>query len=1060
MKPLTLIMKSFGSYGEQTTIDFGQTKQNLFLVTGDTGSGKTTIFDAIVFALYGEASSNNNRKEGIALQSQFSPLSEEPYVQLTFSSWEGRQENLYTVRRVPRHERLLSRGSAKGKAVREVTGSVTLEMPDGTIYPAKETNGKLEELVGLTKEQFMQVAMIAQGEFMDLLRAKSDQKKVIFRKLFHTELFSQIVEELGRRRKEKDGQILLLKNACKVNCAHLQIPDEYAQAEVLHIGIQRIEDGDLSALNTFLQDLHALNADLRKTATIQEAELTKQLQLRDQTREKEIQAKQLQQAYAEFDEAQSEILNCQNQQQAMAGKEEQIRYIRRAYMIRETFNRYHDAREAEMQNSTLLAQNTARLPELTDALHNQHGAVNKIQSIFEEQTSAFAAKQEIVRQAVSVFEQIEKAKKHLQICQQNEQTWQAKLDKVKSSLQQMEMRERNWRKEIDENQDLGEQLSAIQYHLKVADEWQNVLTTLRTLQADGNDRTVTYRKHQKAYQEADRTYQQENTAYEQSWKTYMDDQAGVLAQQLVDGVPCPVCGSLHHPHPASSVHIEVLSKEKLEHWKQQVDTLRDRRDQLASACKSDQEMLQEKVRQYTEEKQKLLRTISEQLPELTIENTLDQINAALSTWRDTISQQEKQLETRLEQLTQIRQQLAQIMQQKPDLQEQSSQLSLDVQKAVSAYAVAQSTLTDLQNAKTYPSRESAEQDLAQVEAALLQAKQSLFEATEAEKQITAKLHICQNQIAQAQDIQPELTDRRNKLAQSYTQLLQKNHLSEKQWQDTVNLYTLEQADLFQQEITAFQSTFSGAKSRAQAAQKIIGDKERPDLSRLQEERERAQAAYLTLQENYEHTRKLLTDDEKTCSLLSENAKSQSALLEEYSRLNTLYRMLSGNITDNRMDIETFVQRYYLERILYRANRRFTEMTAGQYRLQMIDIDQAGRGKNRGLDLMVYSTVTGKEREIRTLSGGESFMAALALALGMADQIAMQTSGINLDMMFIDEGFGSLDDHSRDQAVRVLKEMAGDKRLIGIISHVTELKQQIDDQLMVNKDEMGSHVRWQ
>ena len=184
------------------------------------------------------------------------------------------------------------------------------------------------------------------------------------------------------------------------------------------------------------------------------------------------------------------------------------------------------------------------------------------------------------------------------------------------------------------------------------------------------------------------------------------------------------------------------------------------------------------------------------------------------------------------------------------------------------------------------------------------------------------------------------------------------------------------------------------------------------------------------------------------------------LVEEHARLDTLYRMASGNVSGARMDLETYVQRYYLEKILRAANRRFYEMSAGQFELRMYELEKAGEGKNRGLDLMVYSNVTGKEREVRTLSGGESFMAALSLALGLADQIQESSSAIQLDMMFIDEGFGSLDEHSRNQAVRVLQEMAGGSRLIGIISHVTELKQEIEDQLIVRKDETGSHVCWQ
>ena len=187
MRPLKLTMQAFGSYGRRTVIDFEKANQNLFLIAGDTGAGKTTIFDAIVFALYGEASSGLNKKDGTELQSQFAGSEVEPFVELVFSEGAGADPAAraeYVVRRVPRHVRPLRRG----KGVKEESGSVSLAMPDGTEYPRKETDKKLEELVGLTKNQFMQVAMIAQGEFMELLRAKSDEKREIFRRLFHTEL--------------------------------------------------------------------------------------------------------------------------------------------------------------------------------------------------------------------------------------------------------------------------------------------------------------------------------------------------------------------------------------------------------------------------------------------------------------------------------------------------------------------------------------------------------------------------------------------------------------------------------------------------------------------------------------------------------------------------------------------------------------------------------------------------------------------------------------------------------------------------------------------------------
>lgn len=212
--------------------------------------------------------------------------------------------------------------------------------------------------------------------------------------------------------------------------------------------------------------------------------------------------------------------------------------------------------------------------------------------------------------------------------------------------------------------------------------------------------------------------------------------------------------------------------------------------------------------------------------------------------------------------------------------------------------------------------------------------------------------------------------------------------------------------------------------------------------------------------SFDEVREQYRRNEGVYRALAPKMEERGRVMAEQKRLDDLYSLLSGNVTGGRMDIETYVQRYYLEQILYAANRRFQEMSAGQFELRMCSQEQAGAGKNRGLDLMVYSAVTGKEREVRTLSGGESFMAALSLALGMADLIQAGAASVNLDMMFIDEGFGSLDDHSREKAVRVLQEMAGGSKLIGIISHVTELKQEIENQLIVTKDKDGSHAVWQ
>ena len=257
MRPIRLTMQSFGSYGKETSIDFTKTSQNLFLISGDTGAGKTTIFDAIVFALYGEASSVNNKKDGMELQSQFVGYDTEPYVEFVFSEQRGEECEVYTVRRVPRHIEPLKRKSG----YTEKSETVSLIMPDESEYPQKEADRKLEEIVGLTKGQFMQVAMIAQGEFMEILRARTDDKKVIFRKLFNTELFQKIVYELDRRCKEKRTEIAQIRTSCQTEAGHIVIPEAYDRAENLSEQKRRVLRSDkfsVTDMEKLLEELKIL----------------------------------------------------------------------------------------------------------------------------------------------------------------------------------------------------------------------------------------------------------------------------------------------------------------------------------------------------------------------------------------------------------------------------------------------------------------------------------------------------------------------------------------------------------------------------------------------------------------------------------------------------------------------------------------------------------------------------------------------------------------------------------------------------------------------------------
>ena len=294
----------------------------------------------------------------------------------------------------------------------------------------------------------------------------------------------------------------------------------------------------------------------------------------------------------------------------------------------------------------------------------------------------------------------------------------------------------------------------------------------------------------------------------------------------------------------------------------------------------------------------------------------------------------------------------------------------------------------------------------------------------------------------------------------YDSKLVEKKLEEQEFQAISEKYPQEMSASIRQEILSYREKRAAAEGAKNAAEKAVSGHEKPDLEMLSQafrEAEDAcekQSAALGALERMEET------DREGLTALRRLLQGRSRIMKEFQMIDRLYSRLSGKTSGARMDLETYVQRWYLQQVLYAANRRFYEMTGGQFELRLVPEEEAGEGRNRGLDFMVYSAVTGTEREVRTLSGGESFMAALSLALGMADAIRARSGGVNLDIMFIDEGFGSLDDDSREKAVRILQEMAGPGRLVGLISHVTELKQKIEDKLLVTRDDQGSHVRWQ
>lgn len=1059
MKPLRLKMQAFGSYGKETTIDFEKVNQNLFLITGDTGAGKTTIFDAIVFALYGEASSSSNKKEGVVLQSQYVSYEYEPFVELVFSEKNGEEQEIYTVRRVPRHLKPITRGANKGKT-KENTGSVSLIMPDGMEYPTKETDRKIQEIVGLTKSQFMQVAMIAQGEFMDLLRAKSDDKKVIFRKLFNTEMYQDIVNELANRKRTKEKDIAVLRTQCQSDLGRACIPEEYKSEKIKELK-EQLTDGEMSRLSDFLDELELLCNWLSEHTLAAENAYRKAGRDRDAKNEAYTRAEGLLKWFDQLDAAEQKLKECEADKAKTEELLSLISRIRDAYEIQGNYALLEDARKHLKDTKEALENQEKTLPALKEAREKAENAEKESKQIRDEELQNYSKVAEKVEKARAIFEQINVLRMRVEADKKANDAAAKTTKKACETQEKLEQQEAKWKAQSEELAETDKKLVIAENKKQEADAVLQEIQEVRALGKQAERCRQIAIKTRDDYAKITKDYETANAEYEELRRRFLNAQAGFLAEKLEPGKPCPVCGSTEHPHPhqKSVDHVDI-SEEKLQIMQENVDKLRKKQEQESGESAAANSEYKTRKDTYVESVHKLQARLRRSISSITEETTVTEMSNALELWKQQTEAELEKLASEEKLLFQIRENLQKMDEQKKELQEKLEQCRKDEKAVAEKLAASEAELKNMKGSSEFQTKEDAEEALRQSEKAQNHAEEIYAKASkEAEvtlntqKQAEALISRYQHELPE----QKRLADERDS---SYIEIMENKKMNEEAWKELVETYSRIAAEEFQQTVTAYAKKKAAAEAGKTAAQNAIGEANRPVLEEIQKEKEAAEAAYLEAEKIYDRLRVSNKDNREVLDSLLSKLEERKTLLEEHARIDALYRMTSGNVSGARMDLETYVQRYYLERILYAANRRFQEMSAGQFELRMYDIEKAGEGKNRGLDLMVYSTVTGKEREVRTLSGGESFMAALSLALGMADQIRQSSAAINLDMMFIDEGFGSLDEHSRNQAVRVLQDMAEGSRLIGIISHVSELKQEIEDQLIVNKDENGSYVKWQ
>lgn len=1071
MKPILLTMQAFGSYGEKTEIDF-QKGGDFFLISGDTGSGKSTIFDAMMFALYGEVSTvgiNKDKKKNEKLDemlSQFVDVQKtKPYVSLIFTAYQHGQEETYTVRRTPRYTRPAKRGDAKLQDERE---TVELLMPDGSQYPGKlsETNRKIEELVGLTADQFRKVVMIAQGEFMDFLRAGSKEKTELLRDLLKTDYYYQLSERLKTLAKEKNTAAKTQRaklSLIAANAVTEGLPEEDAQAleaaKGTVITAKELQPEQVDTLAEVLSDvcarLQLQQGDLAQRQTAAQKE-------RDECMKRIEAAKPLMDRFEELESAEKALQECAAQADEIEKKRGLIGKIRDAWAIEPKYQRMKDAQKALTDAQRELAAKQQELPQLKQTAAD---AATLHQQMEKAQQDATAHESEVktkVKDALKTFDALEKAEKALRQAEETDTKAKADAESAKKALDGFKNQEDAWRKQEAELQGAEAAYEVCKQQNQQYRDLKKSLEDLHGNQKDVQEKARQAAAAKDAYASATQKYQRAQNEYDDYRLAFLNAQAGLLARELAPGKPCPVCGALEHPAPCQlTQENQQLNREQLERRRKAADDAAKAQEEKAKESESAQVKLTERQKAAEEAEKKLVENatnIRENVPMATAAD----VEAMLQAWLPELQSASKSVQAKVKALDDVRKNLEGAKAERDKLEKAAA----DAQETAKSTAVKKAEAEKTWNlhqeelsSSAYRTREDAVAQRTQAQEAKQKAEAAARQAAEKERQAQKTETECRARIQQLDAEMPKKQADAEEFNQQYQQTMAEKSLDETQWQALTANYDAEEPDRLQKKVNDFDQKKNTAETQCTTAQSAIAGREKPDMAKLEAASEAAESALKEVSDALKAAENLHSGN---ANVLKDLRKGREPLAEACKAANTaqhLSDVMAGTESGNRMNLETFVQRSYMEKILRDANRRFRDMSNGQFELKLINVEDAGEGKNKGLDLEVYSIVTGKTRSVNTLSGGESFMAALSLALGMADQIQAATAAIHLDVMFIDEGFGSLSDNARNEAVNILKEMAGKQRQIGIISHVSELKDEIENQLIVKKDDRGSHISW-
>lgn len=944
MRPEKLTISAFGPYADKTEIDFSRLGEGgLYLITGDTGAGKTTIFDAITFALYGQAS--GQVRDSAMFRSKYADIETETFVEFVFS-YQGKK---YQVFRSPEYMAPKKRGT--GLTLRKAEAQLIYPDERQPVTKARDVTRAIEELLGLDYEQFTQITMIAQGDFQKLLFAGTVQRGEIFRQIFHTGLYQQVQLKLkdAARSRYKDydemrRSIAQYLDGVKFWQAEGTEAEEFT--ELKKVKFEGKLERSLDLLKSFIDEGESREEELLK----QEQEVDQKLHAMEKKLHLSAQKRSLE------------------QKREFAGKQLE-KVLPELEKISAEAEKYKD----------------------TDKKCEELGLLIREK---QEQLKKYQVLEQLQKELGEIGAQLEKCKTQQEVNIRHEQQLHKDMEQLKQERSQLENSELDLQKAITEKEKRTQRKT----------ELNGLETGIREFRSLYEATKEQQKKYQDAYEKA----QQQREYYQQIFHSFLDAQAGLLAQELKENEPCPVCGSLSHPHPRRISPGGTVTQETLDNEKIKLDKLEKFSvDQSLEAGKL-KERSNASWRQIVTSAEELLEDFQEFRKET--KNGNGQAGDFMTVWNQMIFMINREKE------------------QCEKLLAESDRKIRKAQENIKRRKTAEKLLEDLEKEKEK-----------------LQEKKNFCDREQAGLTIKASENEKQQKNVAEEIRQTHLEDGKEVL---------EKEIKEKK-QEYIDLK--ENSRKIKENLERFQAE----KERITSTIKTLEEQQK-EIGEIREEEIREQYSESTAQktELAEKRKELFSVQSGNLEIyqkVQKRREEMSKAEKEYVWMKNLSDTANGSLNGKaKIELETYIQMAYFDRILRRANLRLLTMSSGQYELKRQEQSE-NRKEKAGLDLNVVDHYNGTERSVKTLSGGESFQASLSLALGLSDEIQASAGGIRLDSMFVDEGFGSLDEEALSQAVKALSSLADGHRMVGIISHVAELKERIENKIIVTKQCTGKGV---